>query len=182
VFQRTCLGHLHQRATYVDKVQGLSRVVAQQSDFGVEAHVLLFTEAAHRIDQHVRPVIIAPYDRCLQLAIGHDSSQSSNARTVDEVKVSLGNLALHRQLLFHYRQGPEEVSLGMFRKVALLIGNNILQGGIIVLEILSALKFVLVIFRCVSYSVCGWAGAHTGNTIPTKQTQAPRVSIVIHLT
>ena len=33
-----------------------------------------------------------------------------------------------------YKQGPEEVSLAVFRKVAFLIGNNVLQGDIISVE------------------------------------------------
>ncbi len=99
VFKRPGLGHLHHRAAHFEGAQGLARVIAQQRDLGVQAHVLLLAEAAHGIDQHMPPIKIAPDDRSLWLAIGHNRRQSRHGRAVDQVKVRVGYLGLQGSYL-----------------------------------------------------------------------------------
>ena len=86
---RPVLGHLDDRAADLEVAQGLARVVAQERDLRVAAHVPLLLEAAHRVDPDVRAVEVAPHDRGLRVPVGHHRREGGDRRALDEVPMGL---------------------------------------------------------------------------------------------
>jgi hypothetical protein len=92
VLGRARLGHLDDRAPDLEVAEGLARVVAEERDPRIAAHVPLLGEATHRVDPHALAVEIAPHDRGLRMAIGHDRGEGGDRRALDEVAVGRRDL------------------------------------------------------------------------------------------
>jgi hypothetical protein len=67
--------------------QGPARVVAEERDQRIAAHVPLLGEATHRVDLHALAVEVAPHDRCLRITVGHDRGEDGDQRALDQVAV-----------------------------------------------------------------------------------------------
>jgi hypothetical protein len=87
VLGRARLGHLNGRTADLEIAQGPTRVVTQERDPRIAAHVPLLGEAAHRVDAHALALEVAPHDRCLRITVGHDRGEDGDQRALDQVAV-----------------------------------------------------------------------------------------------
>ncbi len=97
--QRADLGHLRDCASHFKIAQRLARVIAEQSDPRVAAHVLLLTEAAHGVDTDVCAVVVTPDDGGLRAAVGHKGRQGGDGGAVKQVEKVGWEVSLHEEAL-----------------------------------------------------------------------------------
>ena len=92
MLDRARLGHLDDRAADLEVAERLARVVAEERDPRIAAHVPLLGEAAHRVDPDALAVEVAPHDRGLRIAVRHDRGQGGDRRAFDQVAVGRRDL------------------------------------------------------------------------------------------
>ncbi len=94
---RACLGHLGNHAADLKVAKGLARVIAQERDPPVAAHVPLLGEAAHRVDPQALAIEVAPHDRRLRIPARCDRGERGYERALGQVAV--GRRDLDRRML-----------------------------------------------------------------------------------
>jgi len=87
VLGRACLGHLGDHAADLEVAKGLARILAQERDSPVAAHVPLFGEAAHGVDPQALAVEVAPHDRRLRVPARCDRGERGYWRALGQVAV-----------------------------------------------------------------------------------------------
>jgi len=104
---RACLGHLGNHAADLKVAKGLARVIAQERDPPVAAHVPLLGEAAHRVDPHALAVEVAPHDRRLRIPVPRDRSERGYWRALGQVAV--GRRDLVRRMIAEQADGSHRL-------------------------------------------------------------------------
>ena len=77
-------------AADLEVAKGLARVVAQEHDSPVAAHVPLLGEAAHGVDPQALAVEVAPHDRRLRVPARCDRGERAYWRALGQVAVGRG--------------------------------------------------------------------------------------------
>src|SRR5439155_460877 len=75
MFQRSLFRHFDDGATNLDMAERLLWIIGKQRHFWVAPHVLFFAKPAHRVDQHIVSLPVAPDGSGLRLTARNDGCQ-----------------------------------------------------------------------------------------------------------